>query len=145
MSDWTGVNTKVFFCIFGFDFGSEEFGVQKSFGIGASQEIGGFTVSVSDFRIVDRKALAFWLRRHFIKRPQCMGFCIISYHLHLYCAFHALNIVTISHRLVFGKMQGLTMYDFHLFTLFTLLPLELRLVIWDLALPSSRVKAYKIR
>jgi hypothetical protein len=67
LSDWIGVNTKVFFGIFGFDLGSKEFGVQKSFGIGVSQEIGGFIVSVSDFRIVDRKALAFWLRRHFIK------------------------------------------------------------------------------
>jgi hypothetical protein len=49
------------------DFGSKEFGVQKSFGIEVSQEIGGFIVSVSDFRIMDGKALAFWLRRHFMK------------------------------------------------------------------------------
>jgi hypothetical protein len=37
------------------------------------------------------------------------------------------------------------MYDFHLSTLFLLLPLELRLVSWDLALPSSRIKVYEIR
>jgi hypothetical protein len=38
----------------------------------------GFIVSVSDFRIVDRKALAFWLRRHFIKDPNAWDFASFS-------------------------------------------------------------------
>jgi hypothetical protein len=73
---------------------------------------------------------------HFLSTPPLLCFS---------CFEHRHNISSSRLREDAGTQIQYTMYDFHLFTLFPLLPLELKLVIWDLALPSSRIKVYEIR